>query len=58
MARDYSLPKEPPCKPIEEPGPPIRVGEGFGHIVSHKIDPRSVVKEDPRLPDGGGKPNF
>jgi hypothetical protein len=50
-------PIPPACPPIQEPGPPLRIG-GDGHNVSTKVDPNRVVKQDPRLPDGGGRPNF
>jgi hypothetical protein len=43
-------PVEPPCPKIQEPGAPIRVGEGFGHIVSHKLDPDKIVPPDPNAP--------
>ena len=28
------------------------------HRVSTDVDPDRVVKQDPRLPDSGGRPNF
>ena len=55
---DFSLPREPACPAIQEPGKPLKVGEGLGTRTSIKVDPDSVVKQDPRLPDAGGKPNF
>ena len=55
---DFNLPREPACPAIQEPGKPLKVGEGLGTRTSIKVDPDSVVKQDPRLPDAGGKPNF
>jgi len=43
--KEYTLPKEPPCRPIQEPGAPVKIG-GDTYNVSTKIDPRSVVPLD------------
>jgi hypothetical protein len=45
-----TLPPEPPCWPIKQPGPPLRHGEGIGHRTSQKIEPADAVPE-PNEPD-------
>jgi hypothetical protein len=50
-SKSDSPPVEPECLPIQRPGSPAKVGEGYGHITSHKVNPDDVVKPVSSWPD-------